>query len=82
MTEIQGLAVIHPALCNLFPFLFFPTISIHSLNMAEEEKNSNQPPRSSLASLRPSIYEHVSEHGRTYHAYKAGSMLFSQSFLN
>ena len=34
----------------------------------------DQPPRSSLTSLRSSIYEHVEEHGRTYHAYKDGRL--------
>jgi hypothetical protein len=28
---------------------------------------------SSTTSLRPSIYEHVEEYGRTYHSYKSGS---------
>lgn len=31
------------------------------------------PNRSSLMSLSPSVYAHVEEHGRTYHAYKSGS---------
>jgi hypothetical protein len=29
--------------------------------------------RSTTASLRSSIYQHVKEYGRTYHAYKEGS---------
>ena len=42
--------------------------------MASEAQQSDTPlDRSSLTSLTPSIYEHVEEHGRTYHAYKSGS---------
>ena len=38
--------------------------------MAEEMNPPHQPSR--LTSLQPSIYEHVEEYGRTYHAYKDG----------
>jgi len=44
--------------------------------MDANTQDSDLPPRSSLTSLRPSIYEHVEEHGRTYHAYKSGSTWF------
>jgi hypothetical protein len=33
--------------------------------------------RTSTASLRSSIYEHVEENGRTYHRYKQGSQFYS-----
>jgi hypothetical protein len=46
-------------------------------NMAKEvQQPAYNPFRSSLTSLRPSIYDHVEEGGRKYHAYKAGSSYY------
>jgi hypothetical protein len=45
-----------------------------TIAMADSSGNSNDLHRSSLTSIRPSIYEHIEEHGRTYHAYKSGSL--------
>lgn len=42
--------------------------------METKERLANLAPNSSsLTSLTPSLYQHVEEHGRTYHAYKSGS---------
>lgn len=45
--------------------------------MTEEGNHSNQPVRSSFTSVGTSVFERIEEHGRTYHAYKAGSKVVS-----